>query len=96
MLNFEENSHPIFRATRSLESGELRSKAKGKKSIHFNGSEETIELILRTIISVNQHSIHGAVADLCKRIIQRLRGCRETCSESRLGINGNTYRTSYC
>ena len=35
-------------------------------SIHFNGSEETIELILGTIISVNQLSIYGAVADLCK------------------------------
>ena len=28
------------------------------KSIHFNGSEETIELILRTVISVNQFSIY--------------------------------------
>ena len=33
------------------------------KSIHFNGSEETIELILRTVISVNQLSVYGAVAD---------------------------------
>ena len=32
-----------------LEKGELRSKEKGNKSIHFNCSEETIELILRTI-----------------------------------------------
>ena len=37
-------------------------------SIHFNGSEENIELILRTIISVNQLSIYGAVADLCKEL----------------------------
>ena len=29
---------------------------------------ETIELILRTIISVNQFSIYGAVADLCKEL----------------------------
>ena len=36
------------------------------KTIHFNGSEETIELILRTIIFVNQLSIYGAAADLCK------------------------------
>ena len=46
--------------------GELRSKEKGKKSVYFNGSEETIELILRAIVSVNQLSKYGAVADLCE------------------------------
>ena len=64
MLNFAESGHPVFRATSALERGELRSKGKGKTSIHFNGSDATIELILRTIISVNQLSIYGAVADL--------------------------------
>ena len=43
-----------------------KSKGKGVKTIHFNCSEETIEVILRTIISFNQLSVHGAVADLCK------------------------------
>ena len=52
MLNFAESGHPVFCATSALERGELRSKEKGKKSIHFNGSEENIELILCTIISV--------------------------------------------
>ena len=33
--------------------------------MHLNGSEETVEVILRTVISVNQLSIYGAVADLC-------------------------------
>ena len=66
MLNFAESGHPIFRATSALERGELRSKEDGKKSVHFNGSEETIKLSLRTIISVNQLSIYGAVADLFK------------------------------
>ena len=37
-------------------------------SVDFNGSEETIELILRTIVSVNQIIIFGAVADLCKEL----------------------------
>ena len=68
MLNLAESSHPIFRATSVLDRGKLRSKGEGKKSIHFNGSEENIELILRTIISANQHSIYGAVADLCKEL----------------------------
>ena len=53
MLNFAESGHLIFRAIGALERGELRSKEKGNKSIHFNGSKETIELILRTITSVN-------------------------------------------
>ena len=53
----------FFRATSALERGELRSKEKGKKSIHFNGSEETIELILRTRLG-----IYGAVADLGKEL----------------------------
>ena len=35
---------------------------------HFNGSEETMELVLRTIISVNQLSIYGAAADFCKQL----------------------------
>ena len=55
MLNFAESGHPIFRATSALRS-------------HFNGSDETVELILRTVISVNQLSIYGAVADLCKEL----------------------------
>ena len=45
-----------------------KSKESGNKSIHFNGSEETVELILRTAISVNQVSTYGAVADLCKEL----------------------------
>ena len=40
MLNFAEGGHPVFRATSALERGELRSTAKGQKSIHFNGSDE--------------------------------------------------------
>ena len=68
MLNFAKSGHPIFRATSALERGDFRSKEKGKKSNHFNGGEETVELILRTIISVNQLSSYGVVADLCNKI----------------------------
>ena len=72
MLNFEESSHPIFRATSALERGELRSKDGWKKSIHFNGSAANIELILRTVISVNQ--IYWSSRRFMQRIIQRFRG----------------------
>ena len=65
MANFSGSGRPIFRASSAFERGELRSKEGGKKSIHFNGSNENIELLLRTVISANQLSIFGEVADLC-------------------------------
>ena len=65
MLNFAESGHPIFRATTAFERGELKCQGQVVKSIHFNGSDETIESIFRTVIFVNQLSINGAVADLC-------------------------------
>ena len=68
MVNFSESSHPIVRSSSAFERGELRSKGHGKKSIHFNGSEENIELLLRTIISANQLNVYGAIADLCKEL----------------------------
>ena len=58
MLSFSGSDHPIFRASSASERGELRSKGGGKKSIHFNGSHENIELLLRTLISANQLSIY--------------------------------------
>ena len=44
---------------------ELKSKGGGKLSIHFCADGETIFIVLRTIISVNQLSIYGAVSNLC-------------------------------
>ena len=41
------------------------AKEDGRSQIHINGSHENIELLLRTVISANQLSIHGAIADLC-------------------------------
>ena len=43
----------------------LNSKGGGKKTIHYSGSEEFVVVILRTVISVNQISICGEVADFC-------------------------------
>ena len=62
-----ESGHPIFRASSAFERGELDSKGHGKKSksTQFN-DEGHIEMLLRTVISVNQLSIYGALADLCK------------------------------
>ena len=52
-----ESGHPIFRASSAFERGELRSKGHDKKSIHFDGSEENIELLLRAIMFVNPLSV---------------------------------------
>ena len=64
LQNFAGSGHPIFRCTSALERGELRSKGGGKTSTHFNGSTENIELLLQMVISVNQLSVYGAVADM--------------------------------
>ena len=47
-------------------------------SIHFCGDDDTAELVLRTIISVNQLSIDGAVADVCDELAWRISGCSES------------------
>ena len=73
MMNFSESGHPIFRASSAFERGELRSKGGGKKSFHFNGCDENIELLLRTVITANQLSVYGAVADLCNELSEDFR-----------------------
>ena len=66
MIRFRERGHPVFRATSPLSRGTLKSKGGGKLSIHFCADGDTIETVFRTIISVNQLSICGAVSDVCE------------------------------
>ena len=66
MLKFGESGHPIFRATSPLSRGVLKSKGGGKLSIHYCADHETIETVFRTIVSVNQLSLYGAVAEMCE------------------------------
>ena len=66
MIKFGESGHPVFRATSPLSRGVLKSNGGGKFSFHFCADGQTIEIVLRTIISVNQLIIYGAVADLCE------------------------------
>ena len=56
----------IFRATTPLSRGQLKSKGHGKLSIHFAADQETIETIFLIIVSVNQFSLYGAVAEICE------------------------------
>ena len=62
LLEFAESGHPIFRATTPLSRGQLKSKGRGKLSIHFAADQDTIDTIYRIILSVNQLSVYGTVA----------------------------------
>ena len=66
MITSSESGHPVFRSMSPLSRGVLNSKGGGKLSIHFCADEGTIETVFRTIISVNQLSLYGAVSDLCE------------------------------
>ena len=67
MIKFRESGHPVFRATSPLSQGTLKRRGGGKLSIHFCADGDTVETVFRTIISVNQLSIYGAVSDLCDK-----------------------------
>ena len=66
LLEFAESGHPIFRATTPLSRCSLKSKGRGKLSIHFAADQETIDTIYRIIPSVNQLSVYAAVAAVCE------------------------------
>ena len=66
MLTFAESGHPVFRATSPLSRGQLKSKGGGKLSTHYAAALETIKTVFRTMTSVNQLSIYGAVAETCE------------------------------
>ena len=44
----------------------------------FCGDDDTAELFLRTIFSVNQLSIYGAVANMCDELACRISACSES------------------
>ena len=72
MINFSESGHPVFRGSSALERGDLKSKGKGKSSIHFHGNNKTVEVVLRTIVSVSQLSIYATVADMCEELAWKI------------------------
>ena len=68
LLEFAESGHSIFRATTPLSTRSLKSKGRGKLSIHFAADQDAIDTIYRIILSVNQLSIYGAVAAICEEL----------------------------
>ena len=65
MVTLAESRHPVFRYTSPLSIGRPKSKGGGKLSIHYGADGMTVETVFRTIISVNQLSLYGAVAEMC-------------------------------
>ena len=43
----------------------------------FNGSDETVQVVLHTIVSVNQLSIYGAVLNWCEELALEFSKCSE-------------------
>ena len=66
LVEFAESGCPIFRATTPLSRCKLKSKGHGKLSIHYCADQATIENIFRIIVSANQLSHYGAVANMCE------------------------------
>ena len=66
LLEFAESGCPIFHATSPLSRGRLRSKGHGKLLIHYAADWETIETIFRILVSANQLSLYGAIAEICE------------------------------
>ena len=64
VIRCSEETCPLPRAP-------LKSKGGRKTSINFDADPHTAELLLLTIVSVNQLSIYGAVADWCQELTQR-------------------------
>ena len=67
----------LFRATTPLSRYILKSKGRGKLSIHFAADQDTIDTIYRIILSVNQLSVYGAVAAVCEEFDSHQDGSSE-------------------
>ena len=66
LLEFAESGSLTLRATTPLSRDILKSKGRGKLSIHFAADQEPIETIFRLIVFANQLSLYGAVAAICE------------------------------
>ena len=65
LLEFAESGCPIFRATTPLSRCNLKSKGHGKLSFHYCATRQRLRLF-RIIVSANQLSLYGAVANMCE------------------------------
>ena len=69
-------------------------KSKRNLSLHFCGDDDTAEVVvLRTIVSVNQPSVHGAVAEMCDELTCTISGCSESTGKLLAQNNSDTMVT---
>ena len=68
MVNFSESITRYFVPPVLLRVGNFEAKDMVRSLFTSNGSDENIELRLRTVISANLLSVYGAIADLCKEL----------------------------
>ena len=66
LVEFAESGCPIFHATTPLSMCKLKSKGHGKLSFHYCADQAKIETIFRIIVSANQLSLYGAIANMCE------------------------------
>ena len=66
IVTLTESGPQVFRVTSPLSRGVLKSKGGGKLSIHYCADQETMKTVFRTITSVNQLSLYGAIAEECE------------------------------
>ena len=79
LLEFAKSGHPIFRATTPLSRGKLKSKGKGKVSIHFSAEPDTIDTIYRIILCQSAQYLRGS-GSYMRRICGPTRQHGGTCS----------------
>ena len=85
-----ESGHSTFRASSAFERGELRSKGHGKKSVHFNGSAENIELTSPHDNFCKSAQCPRSNGRFVQRITKRNRKVGETWSTWSFGNDGNS------
>ena len=76
---FKETGYPVFKSINALSRGILKRK-NNRDTIHFTADASNTELLIPTIHSANQFSIHGAVSSWCEVFFLRP-NAREPTSE---------------
>ena len=77
--------HPVFRGTRPLSRGSLKSKDGGNTTKHNNAEPQTAELLLRPFLPSISSVISRAVADWCQDFTQRPEGHPSRSTERPVG-----------
>ena len=62
----ESGKQRVAQGSSALQTERFEEQRTMSSEIISSGSDETVDVVLSTIISVNQLSVYGAVADLCK------------------------------